>query len=64
MNKRQKAARATDTDKGCMNGYWVIITYAGEDARRFRSAFEAGAYANRVYGLGNWTFQWRANRSI
>jgi len=39
-------------------GYWTILTYSGEKTRRFISSFDAGKYANRVYGLGNWTLQW------
>lgn len=47
------------TPNAGVNGYWRIVRRNGKlDPRRFVSSHEAGAAANKKYGLGNWTLEW------
>jgi hypothetical protein len=42
-----------------MRGYWQPLGLGGKLGPRFISAFDAGRWANKHWGAGMWTLQWR-----
>ena len=38
---------------------WYAITYGGKSSPKFYTAHAAGVWANKAWGLGNWTLEWR-----
>ena len=41
-------------------GYWHVINNRGRESKRYwKNYHQMAVYANRVYGLNNWTYQWR-----
>ena len=42
-----------------VNGLWHIVTRDGGTSKQGWISYHAmGRHANKVYGLGNWTYQW------
>lgn len=45
---------------GKINGYWRILKRNGElSKRKWVHASEMAKYANKVYGLGNWDYDYK-----
>ena len=46
------------------NGFWSILTYGNpcNPIGRWVCYNDMAAYANKKYGIGNWTYHWTENR--